>query len=66
MDTCFTVQVVDVLCDERFQETAAAVRTCPARLPGSQDLVGAVGPRLAEMVVEDFTESQALSGLRWK
>ena len=58
MDTCFTVQVVDVLGDEGFQEAA--------RLPGSQDLVGAVGPRLAEMVVEDFTESQALSGLRWK
>ena len=44
MDTCFTVQVVDVLGDEGFQEAA--------RLPGGQHLVSLVGPRLVGIAVE--------------
>ena len=48
LDTCFTMPVIDALCDEGFKQAP--------RLPGGQDLVGAIGLRLAEMVVEDLAE----------
>jgi hypothetical protein len=40
------MEIVDVLGDQALQEAA--------RLPSRQDLMSSVGPRLAEVVVEDL------------
>jgi len=54
LDTCFTMPVVDVLCDERFQGAG--------RFPSREGEVGLVGPRLAEGVVEEGPADRPAQG----